>query len=257
MIRSNFHHSIRFGDGTLDSKGRFKGYDTYEDWHLIPSSRPTISMPGVETKFVTIPGVDGALDLSQFLRKDRPAYGNRAGTFEFNVENDNEFWMTTYPKIVNVLHGKKFKMVLNEDDPDYYWEGRFTVDKYEPGNGNWSTVAISYQVGPWKMKIRNANEDMVWDNFNFEKDYDYYPSGINNYYVIGYRLFGPINGEGYPSKMTVRSISGSFFIDCNGVGYNLPSGGAVEVGPLKLGNGNYIGIQGSGIVAISWHGGSL
>ena len=118
MIQSNYKHSIRFGDGTLEN-GKFKGVDTYEDWHLIPSSRPTIAMPGVEVKFVTIPGMDGALDLSQFIRKDRPAYGNRSGTFEFYVENmyddfnQNEYWMTVYPKIVNTLHGKKFKMGIN------------------------------------------------------------------------------------------------------------------------------------------------
>ena len=177
MKRQTFKHSILFGDGTLKD-GKFVGLDTYKDFHLIPSSRPTIAMPGVETKFVTIPGRSGSIDLSEYLRKGTPAYGDRSGTFEFVVENDwdiearpEEFWMTIYPRITNAIHGKRLKMVLLEDDPDYYWEGRFTVDKYEAGDGYHSEVAISYQVEPYKWRIRSGG-DMVWDNFNFEKDYD-------------------------------------------------------------------------------------
>ena len=188
MKRQRFKHSILFGDGTLEN-GQFVGLDTYKDFHLIPSSRPTIAMPGIETKYVTIPGRDGTLDLSNYLREDRPAYGDRSGNFEFVVENDfdvdarpEEFWMTIYPRLVNTLHGKKFKMVLLEDDPDYFWEGRFSVEKYEPGEGHHSEVSIAYQVGPYKWKIRPGNDDIAWDNFNFERDND---NHINAGYCYG------------------------------------------------------------------------
>ena len=178
MKRQKLKHSILFGDGTLNN-GQFVGLDTYKDFHLIPTSRPTIAMPGIETKFVTIPGRNGTLDLSDFLRSDHPAFGDRSGSFEFVVENDfdedarpEEFWMTIYPKLVNAIHGKKLKMVLAEDDPDYYWEGRFSVEKFEPGDGTHSEVGITYQVGPYKWKIREGNDAFTWDNFNFEQDYD-------------------------------------------------------------------------------------
>lgn len=238
MLQSNYHHSIRFGDGTLVN-GRFGGFDTYEDWHLIPSSRPTISMPGVETKFVTIPGMDGSIDLSQYLRHDRPAYGNRGGTFEFYVENmyddpiTNDYWMTVYPKIVNALHGKHFKMVLNEDDPDWFWEGRFTVDKFEAGDGSHSVIAISYQVGPFKWKIRAGNDYITWDNFNFQKDYDncvepgyvYGTGGVVRIEVTGGDantaiLFGneviPLGGR--QSASIVRDVYGKVPISLSGTG---------------------------------------
>lgn len=207
MKRARYKHSILFGDGTLED-GKFVGIDTYEAWHLIPSSRPTIAMPGIETKYVTIPGRDGSLDLSEFLRKDRPAYGDRSGSFEFVVENDfdvdardEEFWMTIYPNIVNALHGKKFKMVLREDDPDYYWEGRFTVDKYEPGDGYHSTVTISYAISPYKRRIRKYSEGMVWDNFNFEKDHDYSPWNLGN--ITGNYTCN-IWGDGYPFQIEAK-----------------------------------------------------
>ncbi len=42
--------------------------DTWDDWKLIPSSRPVIAPPIERTKFVTVPGRDGALDYSRTLQ---------------------------------------------------------------------------------------------------------------------------------------------------------------------------------------------
>ena len=259
MLRTNMKHSIIFGDGTLVN-GKFDGVDTYEDWHLVPSSRPTIASAGVETKFVTIPGRDGSLDLSEFLRAGRPAYGDRSGSFEFYVENDwdedaitEEFWMTLYPRIINEIHGRKFKMVLSEDDPDYYWEGRFTVDKYDPGDGYHSTVTISYSVAPFKRKIRKNSEGMVWDNFNFEKDYDYDPWGLSN---VSAGFNSSIWGDGYPFPLEVTGKSGTTNVTFGGETKTVSAGQTVLVGHAKYGP-NQIIITGSGTVAIDWRGGSL
>ena len=248
-------HSIKFGDGTLQN-GKFVGYDTYEDWHLIPTSRPTIAAPGVETKFVTIPGMDGAVDLSTYLRKDRPAYGNRGGTFEFNVENDHEFWMTIYPKIINTLHGKKFKMVLDEDDPDYYWEGRFTVDKYEPGDGNWSTVSISYQVGPYKKKIRKMSEHMLWDNFNFEKEYDYDPLGLDNIVVTSGRVINIwTDGCDFPFEVTCHS--GAITVRVGEDSNTISAGQTVNIGHAQYGMNAIQMSSDNAVISIDWRGRSL
>lgn len=259
MKRKSYMHSIRFGDGTIGSDGRFVGYDTYTDWHLIPASRPTIGMPGVETKFVPIPGLDGSVDLSEFLRSDRPAYGRRTGTFEFYVDNNDyeteEFWMTIYPKIVNILHGKKFKMVLNEDDPDYYWDGRFTVDKFDADDGYHSKVSISYAVQPWKMKIRKYSEGMVWDNFNFEKDYDYDPWTLSHVEVNGVWSLS-LNGDGAPYPMEVTGKTGSVVVTFGGETKTVNAGETVEVGHAVYGP-NQITISGSGTLSLDWRGGSL
>lgn len=261
MGESNLYHSIIFGDGTLVN-GKFDGVNTYEDFHLIPSSRPTISAPGVETKFVTIPGKDGSIDLSEFLRSGRSAFGDRAGTFEFYVENgydnpefEEEFWMTIYPRIFNELHGRKFKMVLQEDDPDYYWEGRFTVDKYEAGDGKHSVVAISYAVGPFKRKIRKNSEQMVWDNFNFEKDYDYDPWGLSSVPVSG-AWARTIWGDGYPFQLEVSARGGNLTVSFGGETKIVNAGTSAKVGHASYGN-NLIRITGTGTALLDWRGGSL
>ena len=43
--------------------------DTWDDWKLIPSSRPVIAPPIERTKFVTVPCRDGSLDYSQTVPK--------------------------------------------------------------------------------------------------------------------------------------------------------------------------------------------
>ena len=85
-------HSISFGNVKAVTEGG-KTYDTFEviantwtDWHLIPSSRPSVVPPTIVTKYVEIPGADGVLDLSNFLT-GRPTYGQRQGSFSFVVDN--------------------------------------------------------------------------------------------------------------------------------------------------------------------------
>lgn len=276
MKRKRFKHSILFGNGSLKN-GQFKGLDTYEDFHLIPSSRPTVSMPGVETKFVTIPGRDGSVDLSSFLRGDRPAFGDRTGTWEFKVENDfdvdandEEFWMTIYPRLLNELHGKKFKMVLREDDPDYYWEGRVTVDKYEPGDGSHSEVSISYAVSPFKRNIRKVSEGMLWDNFNFEKDHDHAPMNLEDISLTGSQKTFTLWCEGYPfiPELRVLSSAGSqarFYATFGGKSIKMDGNGTImtddpnystSLGHAVYGE-NILTLNGQGRMSVDWRGGSL
>ena len=96
--------------------------NTYSDWYLVPDGRLSIAPPSVKTTFVEVPGGSGSLDLSQLLTS-YPLYKNREGELKFHVLNDKPYtWSELYHEIVNSIHGKKLKIVL-EDDPDYYYEG--------------------------------------------------------------------------------------------------------------------------------------
>ena len=161
-------HSITFGDGTLDEKGRFTGKNTWKDWHLIPSTRPTVAEAGPVTNFVDIPGRRlGPIDTTEYLTGG-VVYGARSGSFEFQIANDYEYWESIRRHVVNYLHGKRMKMVL-EDDPGWYFEGRFSVGGIKPGAVS-SSITINYVLGPYKYYI-NAGGDWLWDPFNFETDY--------------------------------------------------------------------------------------
>lgn len=134
--------------------------NTWDDWHIVPVSRPVISVPAIKTRTVDIPGGMGGIDLTDTLT-GFPLYDNRTGDLEFIVVNDyselvktHEEWFAIYSKIMKYLHGKRLKMFL-EDDPDYYYAGRFSVNEWK-SNSYYSTVVISYDVEPYKWYKQNA-----------------------------------------------------------------------------------------------------
>ena len=140
--------------------------NTWNNWHLIPTSRPTFSMPSQKTNSIEIPGTDGAIDLSYALTK-YPTFSNREGSFEFIVENDFKPWNVLYSEIAAFIHGQRLRCVL-EDDPEYYYEGRFWIESWNSNNnGTYSTITIGYSVNPYKTLILSTSDTWIWDPFNF------------------------------------------------------------------------------------------
>ena len=141
--------------------------NTWLDWHLVPTERPSIAPPEVITKTVEIPGM-GDLDLTESLT-GYPAYKNRTGSITFMVQNDYESWHDIYQKMCSYLHGRKLYMSY-EEDPRYYYYGRFTVDAYESGDNN-SQITINYDLEPFKYDYNDGKCDGgYWDSFDFDVD---------------------------------------------------------------------------------------
>lgn len=138
-------HSITFTqpDGS-------NGKNTWIDWFLIPTSRPTVSYPAPYTKFVEIPGMDGSYDISDYLTNGE-SYSDRSGSFEFVVDNDHADWLTIYQDVLLYLHGQKLRMIL-QDDSGYYYVGRFNVNEFKSDKTN-SRIVIDYRVGPAKTAL--------------------------------------------------------------------------------------------------------
>lgn len=151
------YHSITFGDK-----------NTYEDWHLAPSSRPVFNPPKAKTKYLDIPGASGSIDLTESLTSF-PIFEDREGDFEFYVLNGYEDWQVLYSEIMDYLHGRSM-IAIPEDDPAYHYVGRFTVDKWK-SDPYWSKITIGYRVNPYKWKNEKSTDEWIWDTFNFETDY--------------------------------------------------------------------------------------
>lgn len=158
------YHSITFTDISDPS---IKA-NTWDDWHLIPASRPVVKPPEVNTKFIDIPGLNGSFDASELLT-GYPTYKNRTGSWEFYVANDFWNWEVAYSTIMSFLHGLKYKCTL-EDDPSYYYEGRFSVNDWVSEKTN-SKITINYTLYPYKKTVYSSDDDWLWDPFNFEMDY--------------------------------------------------------------------------------------
>lgn len=155
------YHSITIGDK-----------NTYDDWHLVSTSRPVFNPPKVKSNYLEIPGRDGVIDLSDSLI-GRATYGNRTGSWEFIVLNEygqGEDWTTLYTEIMEYLHGQSYKIILADDDPSFYYVGRLDVNQWRSSQ-TWSRIVIDYNVGPYKYDLAYTDEGWLWDPFNFETGY--------------------------------------------------------------------------------------
>lgn len=148
------YHSITIGER-----------NTWSDWHLIPASRPVVNPPPVKTNMIEIPGADGTLDLTESMA-GRATFGDRTGSWTFYVENGHATWSSVYSSVMGYLHGKQLTCVL-EDDPLFYYEGRFSVNQWLSESWN-SKIVINYEVGPYKMYSLDTGDRWLWDPFNFE-----------------------------------------------------------------------------------------
>lgn len=140
--------------------------NTWEDWHLVPSSRPLFNPPEQKVVNIDLPGTSGLIDLSTTLT-NFPLFQNRTGSIEFIVMNDYGEWYERYSEIMDYLHGKTIKAVL-DDDVEFYYEGRFFVEDWTSNNdGTWSTIKIGYSVYPYKLRHQSSTSDWLWGPFNF------------------------------------------------------------------------------------------
>lgn len=148
--------------------------NTWESWHLIPESRPTLPLPKQKKKIIDgIPNTNGSIDVS-LIDTGYPVYENREGTFNFIYNpiysyafGDYRDWTVLYSEISNFIHGRQLRMVL-EDDPEYYWDGSFTVEGWTSNtDGSGSVITIGYSVQPHKLTILSSLDEWLWDPFNF------------------------------------------------------------------------------------------
>lgn len=181
------YHSLTFINGGAKR-------NTWDDWHLIPTSRPVIEMPGIVTNYVDIPGASGSLDLTEAL-SGYPVYKDREGSIEFMImhtlldssagENlgyralTTGAWALLVNNIASFLHGKKLRM-LYEDEPGECYEGRFAVSDVKSGD-SCMTFSIEYHLAPFKYEVdpetgadKYSSSLWLWDPLHFT-------SGTNKY----------------------------------------------------------------------------
>lgn len=146
-------------------------YNTYDDWFLIPTSRPVIQPPKPKQNIVDVPGANGTIDLSRSLT-GYPLFSNRQGTNEYMIENDKwPKWLDALTEITNKLDGQYLRMYFEDEEPEYYYVGTWSIASWESGE-IYSTITIEYDLYPFKMRdFSSGSDDQLWDTFNFNKDY--------------------------------------------------------------------------------------
>lgn len=236
------YHSVTFGNK-----------NTWDDWHLIPSTRPLFNPPSVKTQYIDIPGANSQVDLTESLT-GYPVYDNRTGSMEFNVVNGYQTWDVLYSEIMNYLHGKKMKAYL-EDDPYFYYEGRFTVNEWK-SDKYWSIITIDYNVYPYKKEPNTSLEDWLWDPFDFEYGIIREYGGLTVAGSLSLEILG--REEPVVPTIIVDSADGSgMVVKVGSKTYHLNEGSNVNPN-IVVGSSNVtLQFTGQGTVSVRYQGGSL
>lgn len=141
-------HDVCFWKKTF-SNGRYSIEHpkfAFEDWGLIPISRPYISVPKANYTLTQVPNSSNRLNITNFMPGGM-TYESRTGEWQFAIDHTKEMWKNWfdgYYKIEEYFHGSRMLVSLN-DDAEKIYDGRITVSAYEPGD-NYSTVTLQYDV---------------------------------------------------------------------------------------------------------------
>ena len=207
----------------------FGNHHSYEDLRLILTKKEIGSPPVKENK-IDIPGGDGSIDLTDFFGE--PKYDNVQHKFEFATIEPQSDFLTQYSTIKNAIHGKKVRIIL-DDDPTFFYLGRCHVSPFtnEKGVG---TISVECDCEPYKYKL---NKTVVTQA------------------VSGSKVITLTNSRkrAVPSITTTAVMTIAF-----GNGTWTPNAGTFTIPELELAEGNNtVTVTGTGTITFSWTEGAL
>ena len=115
---------------------------------VLPPAKP-------KTNYIDVPGRDGSIDATEATGEVK--YEDREFSFTFSVFPQDELTFEERQTVVsNALNGKRCKITI-EKDPDYYLEGRCTVNQHF-ANKRLRQIVVSVRVAPYKLKHQETVE---------------------------------------------------------------------------------------------------
>lgn len=142
----------------------FGSLHSYRDLRLILESKE-MGAPQVKVNKIDIPGADSALDLTDFFGE--PKYDDVKHKFQFTSIEPQETFLTQFSTIKNAIHGKKVRIIL-DDDPAFFYLGRCFVSSFTNAKGI-GTVSVECECEPYKYKL---NETTILHSFSGKNLFD-------------------------------------------------------------------------------------
>ena len=124
---------------------------SYRDLKLILVEKE-IGEPHVKKKLIEIEGADGSIDLTDFFGE--PKYGDVTHKFTFNTIVPRNDFLSQYSNVKNALHGKKMRIIL-DDDPNFFYAGRCYVSSFT-NEKNIGTITVECECEPYKYKLNKT-----------------------------------------------------------------------------------------------------
>ena len=126
----------------------FGSLHSYRDLKLLLTSKE-IGSPAVKIRKIDIEGADSALDLTDFFGE--PKYEDVTHKFNFSTIVPQAQFLTWFSTVKNALHGKKLRIIL-DDDPLFYYMGRISVSSFT-NEKNIGMISIEADCEPYKYKL--------------------------------------------------------------------------------------------------------
>lgn len=133
-------HNVKFVR-LSDNKTKY----SYTDFGLLLAP-VSLELPDVQTNFVSIPGHDGLLDLTESLGYVN--YNNRTITLTFSILEGTNYLVNS--NVSNFLHGRRVKLTLPTDS-DFYYVGRCTVSGFDRSKTT-NQIQVEVNCEPYKYK---------------------------------------------------------------------------------------------------------
>lgn len=148
----------------------FGGVHSFYDLNLI---QQLVDEQPAEPKLnlIDIPGADGSVDMSE-LPGGRLVYKDRTLTWIYALY-PGENWDAKHRQVSNALNGKRCRITL-DSNPDYYYDGRVTVKKYNKDK-LLRQITVEAICNPWMLKQQPT---VVRAPLCFEMSWDGDVSGI-------------------------------------------------------------------------------
>ena len=230
-------HGVKFGDN-----------HSFRDFGMYPKTKMIVAPPKVREVYVEVAGADGNLDLTEAL-VGRPNLDRREAKFEFTVMN-RERWDSVYTSLMNTIHGRDMRVVL-DDDPYWYYSGRVQVDAFATSKHT-ATITVTGYFDPYKKSLVGNSLQWLWDTFNFETDVarDYAEL------VVDGTLTTTIVGSKMPVTPVIE-VSSDMSLLFNGTTYQLTTGRNRIAGMTLVDQEYQMTFTGDGTVSVEFEIGSL
>lgn len=132
-----------------------------------------------------IPGASGSLDLTDYFGS--VSYENRLLKFEFTFPQRNAALLSVYSDFLNAIHGKKLKIIL-DDDSEHHYVGRVSVGELKKDVV--STVYVECDCEPFRYSNTPNLIEITVNDVEFPTDW----------------LYGDVNGNGNVSSTDLTAV---------------------------------------------------
>lgn len=126
----------------------FGNLHSYDDLKLLLNSKE-IGSPEVKIRKIDIEGADSSLDLTDFFGEAK--FENVTHKFQFSTIVPQAQFLSLFSTVKNALHGKKMRVIL-DDDPLFYYMGRCSVSSFT-SEKNVGMVSVECDCEPYKYKL--------------------------------------------------------------------------------------------------------